>query len=64
MCIKLALYKSKSGFYRPCEVIGFRSFYDEREDQTLIKFVRCKKKRWCSDEQIADYKEELIDTKW
>ena len=64
MYIKLALYKSKTGLYRPCEVIAYRAFYDNRGDQTLVRFVRCTKTKWCCNELIIDYDESLVDTEW
>ena len=61
----LALYKSKSGLLRPCEIIAIECFgIDEAEDNLLIKFTRCNKTKWCCRELVVEYDEDLIDTEW
>ena len=56
----LALYISNTGIYRPCIIISYPNL-ETTEGKYYVQFTRCGKTKWCNQNRIAEYDEQLVD---
>ena len=59
-----ALYRSKSGYLRPCKIIAYSYDGSDENNKVLIQFTRCDRSKWCGEDRIVPWDIDLLDTKY